>query len=363
MIVEEIFVPASGMAMEEVLFVEWLKQPGEQVAPGEVVALIETDKSVVELSSSTAGRLSRHLVAAGERVPGGRAVAYVLSDGEEGSSALPDDSVGHVSDASPRNPVPAGLVSHTAGREPHALSPRQRRAREMARAQGGAVAAADDLAQRAEVSTGSANRRATAEIVEKSWREVPHFSVGREVRAEGLLASLERLRATGVKATLTDLMLSALAGALQDAGEESDVGLAVATEWGVLMPVLRRLDDKAMREVAAEREAAVARARARRLSPADMAGPPFVTLSNLKADVDWFTGIVAPGQVALLTVGEVKLRPVVEGRGLAVAPTFTAVLTADHRRYDGADSARLLAGFARRLDMRANVIRVGEEQM
>ena len=254
-------------------------------------------------------------------------------------------------------------MSHTGSREPHALSPRQRRAQEMAQAQGGATAVAEHLARQVPVSTGSTNRRATAEIVEKSWREVPHFSVGREVRAEGLLAALERLRATGVNATLTDLMLSALAGALQDGGEESDVGLAVATEWGVLMPVLRRLGGKAIREVTAEREAAVARARARHLNPADMAGPPFATLSNLKADVDWFTGIVAPGQVALLTVGEVKLRPVVEGRGLAVAPTFTAVLTADHRRYDGVDSARLLADFARSCDMQANGILVGEEQM
>jgi pyruvate/2-oxoglutarate dehydrogenase complex dihydrolipoamide acyltransferase (E2) component len=60
---------------------------------------------------------------------------------------------------------------------------------------------------------------------------------------------------------------------------------------------------------------------------------------------------VPVNQVALLTVGEVALRPAVEGRGLVVAPMFTAILTADHRRYDGADSAKLLAAFVEQLGL------------
>jgi len=80
-VMEEIFVPASGMAMEDVLFTEWLKQPGDEVAAGDGVAVVETDKSTIELSSTTAGRLSGHLVAVGERVLGGATVAYVLKEG------------------------------------------------------------------------------------------------------------------------------------------------------------------------------------------------------------------------------------------------------------------------------------------
>ena len=63
----------------------------------------------------------------------------------------------------------------------------------------------------------------------------------------------------------------------------------------------------------------------------------------------WFTGVVPVNQVALVTVGEVSLRPAVEGRGLVVAPMLTAVVTADHRRYDGVDSARLLSTFVGQL--------------
>ncbi|MCU1489057.1 MAG: branched-chain alpha-keto acid dehydrogenase subunit [Acidimicrobiaceae bacterium] len=398
---EEIFVPASGMAMEDVLFAEWLKQPGDPVAAGEAVAVVETDKSTVELSGTTAGRLSRHLVAAGDRVRGGVTVAYVLAEGETepgGSQepAAPASALAPQPGAS-ADPVPAKAAGGA-----HTMSPRQRRA--LARAEApsapppfdpsalsgapveepveaalvptadvdeapGAPAASASTGSTATAPTSgspapraasadSSNRRATAELVSESWRTVPHFSVGREVRAEGLLAALERLRSDGVKATVTDLLVSALGHALEGVGEASDVGLAVATEWGVLIPVLRGVASKSPAELAGQREAAVGRARARRMGSAD-ATAPFATLSNLGTmGVDWFTGVVPLGQVALLTVGQIAQRAVVEGRGLVVAPSFTAILTADHRRYDGVDSARLLAGFAEHLDKLAGA---GEE--
>jgi pyruvate dehydrogenase E2 component (dihydrolipoamide acetyltransferase) len=178
---------------------------------------------------------------------------------------------------------------------------------------------------------------------------VPHFSVGREVRAEGLLASLGRARAEGITATVTDFMLRALGLALEAAGEPADVGLAVATDWGVLIPVVRNVTGRSLTELASQRRAAVDRARRRRLGSQDSVAP-FATLSNLGPDgVMWFTGVVPLGQTALLTVGQIGPRPAVEGRGLVVAQMFTAVLTADHRRYDGVDSARLLAGFVENL--------------
>jgi pyruvate dehydrogenase E2 component (dihydrolipoamide acetyltransferase) len=195
----------------------------------------------------------------------------------------------------------------------------------------------------------SSNRRATAELVSESWRAAPHFSVGREVRAEGLLASLAAARAQGIGATVTDFMLRALGLALEAAGEPPDVGLAVATEWGVLIPVVRNVTGRSLADLASQRRGAVDRARRRRLGSADSA-TPFATFSNLGPDgVMWFTGVVPLGQTALLTVGQIGPRPAVEGRGLVVAQMFSAVLTADHRRYDGVDSARLLAGFVESL--------------
>ena len=165
------------------------------------------------------------------------------------------------------------------------------------------------------------------------------------MRVDGLLEAVSVARRDGVSVTVTDFLSLALARALAALGEPADVGLAVATDWGVLIPVLRSLAGRSLSDVAIVRQAAVGRARLRRLDSAD-AAPVFATLSNLgPAGVTWFTGVIPLNQVALLTVGEVSLRPAVEGRGLVVAPMLTAVVTADHRRYDGVDSARLLSAF------------------
>ena len=365
---EEIFVPASGMAMEDVLFTEWLKQPGDMVAPGEPVALVETDKSVVELSGTIAGRLSQHLVTAGDRVAAGAAVAYLLEDGETDPTSLAgggpakgpdvqaevaspglardskDGGTPTVLDGSPADGEGESGEKRADGR--HRLSPRQRRAEPQ---RGGAGAAAHSAVP-TDISLRSRNREATAALVSESWRAAPHFSVGRELRADGVEEAVQQARAAGSAVTVGDFFVLSLSRALAEVGEKQDVGLAVATEWGVLVPVLRSLEGCTLERMAELRRSAVDRARHRRLSSSDTA-PAFATLSNLGPQgVTWFTGVVPLGQVALLTVGEVSLRPAVEGRGLVVAPMFTAVLTVDHRHYDGVDSARLLNAFAERLE-------------
>jgi pyruvate dehydrogenase E2 component (dihydrolipoamide acetyltransferase) len=386
---EEIFIPASGMAMEDVLFCEWLKQPGDEVAPGEPVAVVETDKSTVELSGTTAGRLGRHLVEAGSRVPGGTTVAYLLMAGEtEPGAAGVEDGASAVAPTVANKTDAAEPVPDRAEREPdgpgrnadgrHRMSPRQRRAVAETAARGGrgpaglianraggsrpastvpaatvpaaTVPAATGPASRGPASTGVPDdRKATAALVTESWRTIPHFSVGRDLRVDGLLEAVLAGKMAGQRLTVTDFLLSALAQALESVGEVADLGLAVATEWGVLIPVLPSVAGLSLPEVAARRQAAVTRARNRRLGSAD-AAPVFATLSNLgPGGVTWFTGVIPLNQVALVTIGEVSLRPAVEGRGLVVAPVLTAVVTADHRRYDGADSARLLGAFSENL--------------
>lgn len=79
---EEIFVPALGMAMEEATLVEWLRQPGDAIAAGDLIAVIDTDKSTVEIEAETAGTLGPHLFEAGSTVPVGTAIAHVLAEGE-----------------------------------------------------------------------------------------------------------------------------------------------------------------------------------------------------------------------------------------------------------------------------------------
>jgi pyruvate dehydrogenase E2 component (dihydrolipoamide acetyltransferase) len=235
---------------------------------------------------------------------------------------------------------------------PNRLSPRQRRAAAAAHlgANDSSVGAgpADQtlVSKEREADPGDAFRRAIADAVAKSWATIPHFAVGREVSADRLRSALAQAKASEPGVTVTDFLLSAFAGALRAGNHPGDVGLAVATEWGVIIPVVPDVTGCSIEEIATRRRAAVTRARGRRLASGD-AVVPFATLSNLGPfGVSWFTGIIPLGQTGLLTVGEIAERAVVSGGEITVRPQFSATFTADHRLLDGVQSAELLGRFA-----------------
>lgn len=183
----------------------------------------------------------------------------------------------------------------------------------------------------------------------QSWREIPHFAVQREIDATGGSAALAALRASGIAVTYTDLLLRAMARAVRDtAGGHGDLGLAVATPAGVMMPVVPGIPSLEPAELVAARSAAVQRGRDGRLNRADLATEPVASLSNLGSrGVDAFTGVIATGQQLLLTAGRVRPRPVAIEGGIGVRPTLVATLNVDHRSFDGDVAADVLAAFDR----------------
>jgi pyruvate/2-oxoglutarate dehydrogenase complex dihydrolipoamide acyltransferase (E2) component len=335
----EIAIPSIGVAMTEALLVKWLKEPGDEVAAAEPVVEIETDKATMDLESPVAGRLGPHLAEPGAIVPVGTVIVQVVAEGEAAGSpaatvAAPparEPAASSAPSASTAVPAPGTAEART----PHAKSPRARR-----------------LEQERSAAAPEAGRfrELIAAKVAESWREIPHFAVTREVDAEPMLAALAEIRAAGGKpaSTLTDLLLRALALALRRSGAgERDVGLAVATPHGVVIPVIRDVLALDATALAAARSEAVERARAGRLSPGDLEATPPTTLSNLGAfGIDHFTGIIALGQTSLLTVGRAVPRVVADGdRTLSVRTTFHATLNVDHRSVDGAEAAHLLVAF------------------
>jgi pyruvate dehydrogenase E2 component (dihydrolipoamide acetyltransferase) len=340
----KIFIPSIGVAMEEALLLKWLKQPGDVVVAGEAVAEIETDKAAMELESPVSGTMGAHLFEPEAIIPVGTTISEVLEEGEKSATQeIAPSAV--VTNAAPSedSSARASEAATDGGAAPHALSPKARRLAKERDAASGIPADAPAPTERF--------RALIAAKVSESWREIPHFSVTREIDAEPMLATLEMLRAshTEPSSTLTDLMLRALALALRERGDESgDVGLAVATEHGVVIPVIKNVLDLDAWALSAARSAAVERARGGRLSQQDLEATPSSTLSNLGAfGVDQFTGIVALGQTSLLTVGRAAPRATVDdARNLAVRTSFTATLNADHRTIDGAAAAELLAAFA-----------------
>jgi pyruvate dehydrogenase E2 component (dihydrolipoamide acetyltransferase) len=362
--VREVTIPSVGMAMTEAVLNAWLKNPGDRVASGEAIAEIETDKSSLDLESPGDGVLGRHLVAAGATIPVGQVIVRVLEPGEaepdeaQGAEATPhvaaDPAAGAVAAgaAGTRGQAVGAAVPAARGqsartgphdRAPHTLSPRKRRElREQAEAQ----------AQAAAGRRGARFRAAIAQHVSESWRTIPHFAVVREIDARGVNQALAALRGGGLAATATDLLLRALALAVTaEADTTGDLGLAVATPDGVVIPVIADVPSLRPAALVAARAAAVTRARDGQLSARDLAAGPVASLSNLGGyQVDSFTGIIPAGQKLLLTTGTIADRPVVADGQVVVRPSLAATLNVDHRHFDGDHAARILAALQAALD-------------
>jgi pyruvate dehydrogenase E2 component (dihydrolipoamide acetyltransferase) len=223
----------------------------------------------------------------------------------------------------------------------------------------------------------SVMRRAVARRMTQS-QLIPQFSLERDIDASWLLGEKDRLTAARQGAGgpavpgLNDLLLQAMAEMVlrhpdlglsfvegQD-GEAPrlrrrdgvDVGLAVATARGLLVPVIRGLHERPLAEVAAERTRLVGLARSGRLALEEMGGAA-LTLSSLASfGVDRFRAMVNPGESCILAVGRVVDRAVPRGRGIDVVPTLSLTLTVDHRVADGAVAAAALAELASLLEGR-----------
>jgi pyruvate dehydrogenase E2 component (dihydrolipoamide acetyltransferase) len=202
-------------------------------------------------------------------------------------------------------------------------------------------------------------RRAVAEAMTRSVREAPQFSISRDV---DMTAANARRKAAGV--SYTDVIVAAAATALRahprlrsrfdgDAvvvSDAIDVGLAVALDAGLIVPVLRGADRKPLAALRVEREALEAAVRSGH-ARADAFGGAAITVSNLGSfGVDRFTAIVNPPEAAILAVGRVADRVIAVNGAPAVLPVVSLTLTVDHRVADGADAARYLADVATELE-------------
>ena len=244
---------------------------------------------------------------------------------------------------------------------------------------GGAVLVADVPAVAAPVTTGplttgpltlpspqrgegvSTVWRIMAERMTASWTTAPHFYLVREVNVARLVAWLGTARKqTGARITYSDLLVKLVAATLAqhprvnvswkdgalERHPEINIGLAVALEDGLVVPVIARADTLGLKDIAQRREDLVTRAQAGKLRPADIQGGVF-TISNLGMyGVDAFSAIVNPPQAAILAVGRIADRVVPVNGQPAVQPTMTLTLSCDHRALDGARGAQFLGALA-----------------
>ncbi len=232
---------------------------------------------------------------------------------------------------------------------------------------GGAILVADvfaatpSAAARAEAPGVGTVWRIMAERMTASWTTAPHFYLVREVIVSRLVSWRDRARKqTGARITYTDLLVKLVAAALaQHPGVNAswkdgaivrnadiNIGLAVAIDAGLVVPIIHRADTLSLADIAARREDMVSRGQAGKLRPADIQGGGF-TISNLGMyGVDAFNAIVNPPQAAILAVGRIADRVIALNGQPAVQPTMMLTLSCDHRALDGARGAQFLGALA-----------------
>ena len=205
----------------------------------------------------------------------------------------------------------------------------------------------------AEVVPLTSIRRTIARRLTKAW-EAPAFQISMSADMTRALALRERLR--DEKVTVTDVLTKLSAIALLRHRElnahfaddelrifpSANVGLAVATERGLVVPVIRECERKSLVQIAVERGQLVERAREAKLTADDLEDGTF-TISNLGMyGVEQFIAVLNPPQAAILAVGAIEERPVAENGELVVRPMMSMTLTCDHRAVDGANAAEFL---------------------
>jgi pyruvate dehydrogenase E2 component (dihydrolipoamide acetyltransferase) len=354
-------MPALGMAQDTGKLVRWLKHEGEQVAKGEPLMEVETDKATVEVESPGTGTLSAITAAEGDDVAVGHQIALILAPGESEPAVSPP----HVPLGSPRQGRGSGRSAGWGGPSSTlpvtatSRSPASPKARMLADERGvdisrvvgsgpGGAILEEDVLQASGATAAPAEPalwRAMAENVTRSWRDAPHFFVMREVDASNLVA--ERARGPE-EATYTDLIVHAVAAALarhprmNSSASEINIGLAVAVPDGLLVPVIHGADRLSVTELVVRRKELLDRVRSGKLRAADLSGGTF-TLSNLGMyGVDAFTAILTDGQAGILAVGRITNRVVAVQGTPAVRPTMMMSLSCDHRRVDGARAAEFM---------------------
>jgi pyruvate dehydrogenase E2 component (dihydrolipoamide acetyltransferase) len=359
-------LPQLSISMEEGKILRWLAEDGAVVTAGQPVVEIETDKATVEVEAPAEGRLS--IVAPeGAVVRVEATIAHILRDGDQASAPEPRMRVlDDVASAQEQATDAATTLTRGYAASPAARRIAAERGIDLARVRGtgpaGRVMVKDlAVATTASPRIGADLREAVLGNITASWQQIPQIHIGGELDGTGLAeAKTCAMLATGQKATVTDLLIVAVAqalravpelnGTLGSVADRVHLSVAVATPNGILAPVIRNVNDLSLPQVARERERLVTAAREGTSDHHDLAGGTF-TLTNLGAyPVDFFAPIVSGPQIAMLATGRLVERPVAVDGMLTVRHRLWANVAIDHRGADGEAGGRFLAALERCLN-------------
>ncbi|MDP2601599.1 MAG: dihydrolipoamide acetyltransferase family protein [Deltaproteobacteria bacterium] len=400
----DVIMPALGVAQQTGILLKWLKAEGQSVSKGEPLMEVETDKATVEIEAAASGTLTQIIAKAGDEVPVGRTIALILAPGEAlptkreapaAAEVLPllpkGEGRGEGRSATLTSPLPPAVPPAPVGGRVLASPKAKRIAKEQAidlsslRGSGpeGSILAEDvlraapDLSPRPQTAPAAQEiipltpmRRIVGQRMTQSKQSAPHFYISMDIDMTAVSEARAGWKEKGEISvpSINDFILHASARALKDFPSlnstftdqgiklhaDINIGIAVALDEGLVVPVIRHADRLSLTELATQSRELADKAQKKRLFPLDYEGGTF-TVSNLgMLGVDSFTAIINPPQCAILAVGRAAPRVVADNGMFAIKPMMTATLSADHRIVDGAIGARFLQEVKRLLERPGN---------
>ena len=401
----ELLLPKLGLTMTEGTLVEWMVQPGAAFKAGQSIFVVESEKAANEIGADADGVLLDMLAEVGTTLPCGAVIGY-WDDGVAGEAAAAPvvaasvAAVPQAAQAVPASTAVAAVAANHAGQRipvtPLARRMAQQKRIDLAQVTGsgprGRIRARDVLAASeaptpvalasvaAAAAPGSGTlrqptglERTIAQRLTQAKQQIPHFYLSVEAEVSALMQLRQQMNAaqTRQKLTLNHFVLAAVGQALEAMPQvncvwteqgilslaTSDVGMAVNTEKGLMVPVLRSVGTHSLGAVARQSAELIARVQAGRLGAADMQGGA-ITVSNAGMhDVTYMASIINPGQSMILGVGSVRevFRPDANGQPV-VRREMGMVLSADHRVLDGVTALQFLKRIVQALSQPAGLL-------
>lgn len=398
---EIIRMPKMSDTMTEGVIVSWLKQVGDDIKPGDILAEVETDKATMELENYVKGTLLHIGIPDGGTVPVDAIIAIVGAKGEDISSILASaDSKPVVSSAAPvetietivASPETALVASSDISDTRVKASPLAKRIAEdrgislsqlHGSGDGGRIVKRDvegfvPVSKPQVTSTPSPTPVALPQIVaQESYEDVqlsqmrkviarrlseslftaPHFYLTMSIRMDKAIEARKAINDMGdVKISMNDIIVKAVAAALRKNpnvnvswlgdkiryNHHINIGIAVAIEDGLIVPVVKFADNKTISHISAEVKQLADKAKNKKLQPAEFEGSTF-TISNLGMyGIDQFTAIINPPDACILAVGAATETVLVENGQMVVGNVMKVTLSCDHRAVDGAVGSAFL---------------------
>jgi len=386
---KKVIMPKLGLTMEEGVINKWLVKEGDRVSRGDVLFEVATDKVNMEVESPAEGVVLKILYPEGATVPITETVAYIGKEGETipEEEKKPEEKVEtkeevRVEQEEKKEEVPPSLEVERIRVSPLARRLAEEHGIDLSRIQGsgpGGRIVKEDVEKAIEekekklvieeVKTPiekervplSRMRKIIAQRLTESYQSTPHFFLHQEIYAEELVKMREKIlplveKETGLRVSYTDILVKMVAKALEKfplfrahlVGEEIEispevnVGVAVALEEGLIVPVVKRANQKGISQITQEINTLAQKAKSNQLTPEEISGGVF-TVSNLGMwGVDSFTAIINPPEAAILACGAIRKKPFFNGKELVPAYLWELNLSCDHRLIDGALAAQFM---------------------